>query len=372
MKVLQIINNLSSGGAEKLIETIVPIMKQIDGVQVEVLLLTDRNNVFDKTLKEHDITISVVPIKRLKDPLNIFYIRKFIIEGNFDIVHAHLFPTNYWTSIVSKLIFFNKPLFLTTEHSTHNRRRNKWYFRKIEKVIYNNYNKIISISRETQDNLMNWLEVKSENIKKFIVIENGIDIERFKNAKPYKKCEIKKILKEDNLLLCMVGRFTKQKDHPTIIKAMKELPENVHLLLIGEGELKVENEKLVDKLKLNERVHFLGFRRDVERILKTVDILVLSSYWEGFGLAAVEGMAAGKPVIATNVPGLSEVVGGAGLTFEVGNVKELKDKIMLLQNKNKYNSISQKCLRRANNYNINNMVEKYIAVYKNMRAEANE
>ena len=111
----------------------------------------------------------------------------------------------------------------------------------------------------------------------------------------------------------MVARFSEQKDQPTLIKAIKELPENVHLLLIGEGTLKQKNENLAKEIGVSDKVHFLGFRNDVERILKTVDIVVLSSNWEGFGLAAAEGMAAGKPVIASKVEGLREIVDGYGL-----------------------------------------------------------
>lgn len=369
MRILHIINNLGSGGAEKLIESITPIMNQYQYIDVEVLILDDKNNVFDNKLLENEIKLSVVPIRKMRNPMNIFYIRNFILKGEFDIVHAHLFPTNYWTSFVSKTIFKNKPIFITTEHSTHNKRRDKWYFRSIEKYIYNNYDKIISISQETQDNLITWLKINNDINNKFTVIENGIDLKKFTKAIPYKKKEINKIFNEDTILLCMVGRFNEQKDQSTIIKTIKELPNNIHLLLIGEGELKKYNENLADVLGVSDRVHFLGFRNDIDRILKSVDIVILSSKWEGFGLAAVEGMAAGKPVIVTKVPGLSRIVNGAGLTFEVGNIKELKEKILILLNEEVYKEISDKCLLRSKKYSIEKMVEKYLEEYKKLRAD---
>ncbi|MDF9760410.1 hypothetical protein OKW24_002183 [Peribacillus simplex] len=146
MKVLHIINNLGSGGAEKLIEESLPLLNKIEGVKVDVLLLTDVNNVFQNNLNEFDI--NVLPLKKVYSPLNIFYIRNFIIKGKYNIVHTHLFPTNYWTSIASKLIFKNKPSFITTEHNTHNRRREKFYFRFIDRFIYSNYSRVISISQK--------------------------------------------------------------------------------------------------------------------------------------------------------------------------------------------------------------------------------
>lgn len=365
MKVLHIINNLGSGGAEKLIEEMLPIMNKYKDIKAHVMLLTDKNNVFEKTLKNSNVKLIISPVKKIYNPLNIYYIRKFIIEGNYDIVHAHLFPTIYWTALVSKLIFDNKPKFIMTEHSTHNRRREKKHLRYMEKFIYFSYDKIISISEQTQNNLVKWLKPKQKKLDKFIVVENGISVNKFKNAVPYKKSEICNKFTNEVKLLCMVGRFSKQKDQLTIIKAMKDLPQNVHLLLVGEGELKYQNKQLAKELGVNDRVHFLGFRNDVERILKTCDIVVLSSNWEGFGLAAVEGMAAGKPLIASDVPGLKEIVQDAGKLFSKNDSKELAKIIKeLLFDRIKYNDIAQKCKVRSENYDINKMIENYITIYR--------
>lgn len=368
MKILHIINKLGSGGAEKLIEESLPLMKNIEGIDINVLLLTDENNVFDQTLKECEINVDIIPHKKLYSPKNIFYIRKYIIKGKYDIVHVHLFPAFYWVSLAAKLIFKNKPKFVYTEHNTHNRRREKGYLKPVEKFIYNSYDKIISISQQTEDNLIRWLKPKDS--KKFIVIENGVDIEKFINAKPYNKSEIDSEFTNDVKLICMVGRFSEQKDQATLIKAMKQIPDNVHLLLIGEGPLKEKNEDLAKEIGIKDRVHFLGFRNDIPRILKTIDIFVLSSNWEGFGLAAVEGMAAGKPVIASDVPGLRDIVKGSGLLFPVGNSDELARKINeLVCEKSKYGEISKKCQERAKNYSLERMVEQYIKLYKEIKLE---
>lgn len=164
MKILHIINNLGSGGAEKLIEETVPIMNKKEGIKVDVLLLTDNNNVFDKKLKDNGIKVDVIPLRKPRNPINIYYIRKYIIEGEYDVVHAHLFPTIYWVSIASKLIFKNKPKFVMTEHSTHNRRRERNYLRCLEKFIYSSYDKIVSISQQTQNNLISWIRPKQSEL----------------------------------------------------------------------------------------------------------------------------------------------------------------------------------------------------------------
>lgn len=361
MKILHIINNLGSGGAERLLEESLPIMKKNQNIEIEVLLLTDEKNVFDKKLYSEGIKISVVPLRKIYDFRNIFFIRKFIISEKFDIVHAHLFPTQYWVSLASKLIWNNKPKFITTEHSTNNKRREKSYFKIIEKLIYLSYDSIVSISEQANCNLKQWLGI---NKAKFITIENGINIDKFKNAKPYEKEKINNIFSDKTKLICMVGRFTEAKNQRTLIKAIKDLPNDIHLLLVGEGYLKENNMKLAHDLKVSNRVHFLGFRNDVERILKTCDIIVLSSNWEGLSLSSVEGMASGKPFIASRVNGLEEVVGSHGILFENNNDKELRNIILeLFSNKKYYNEISLRCMKRAEDYNIDNMVKKEIELY---------
>lgn len=364
MKILHIINNLSSGGAEKLIEELLP---HIHGGSVvcDVLLLSDINNVFDRKLKELGIQIDVVPFRKIYSFMNIRLIRKYIIEGKYDLVHVHLFPAQYWASIAVQLIFKDKPIIITTEHNTHNRRREKFYFRYFDKYIYSRYKKIVSISDQTQEQLKDWLQVRTDIQNKFIVINNGINIKAFEKAEPYLKSEVNVDFTEKTKLVCMVGRFSDQKDQSTLIKAIRELPNEIHLLLIGEGPNLEKNRDLAKGMEIGDRIHFLGFRNDVDRIIKTSDVVVQSSMWEGFGLAAVEGMAAGKPIIASDVPGLREVVKDAGLVFPKGDYKELANTIYtLLIDHEKYEDLSKSCTLKAREYSIEEMARKTYDLYK--------
>lgn len=96
----------------------------------------------------------------------------------------------------------------------------------------------------------------------------------------------------------------------------------------------------------------------------------MSSHWEGFGLVAVEGMAVGKPVIASNVDGLKQVVEGYGLLFEDDDYKELASKIKKLESdKIFYNKISTLCCKRAQYFDITNMANRYMAVYHEVDKE---
>ena len=162
----------------------------------------------------------------------------------------------------------------------------------------------------------------------------------------------------------MVGRFSEAKDQKTLIRCTQLLPENIHLLLVGEGPLKAKCEEFAKNLGAEQRVHFLGFRNDVAEILKTCDIIVLSSHWEGFAMAAIEGIASGKPVIASNIPGLSEIVGDGGILFRRGDYRKLAKYIERLMNDiEKYDRIAKACYERALSFDISNTVDEYLRVY---------
>jgi len=327
MKVLHIINNLGSGGAEKLLEDLIPLMNKMENVEADILLLTDEKNVFYDSVISKGVKVDVVKYRNMYDVRNIFEIKKYIVDGWYDIVHSHIFPTQYWVAL-SKVFLRNKKVkFVTTEHSTHNRRREKFYFRYIDKLIYSQYDSIISITEKTRDYVINWIDPKRKNSHKHVVIENGVDIEKIKAALPYKKNELIKGITENTKLICMVGRFSEAKDQPTLIRAVSKLSGDIHLVLVGEGPLMGDNKKLAEELGISDRVQFLGFRQDIPRILKTVDIVVLSSHWEGFGLAAVEGMAAGKPVVVSDVEGLRDVVKDKESRFILRSDEDLSDKI---------------------------------------------
>ena len=364
MKLLHVINNLGSGGAEKLLDDLIPNLIEVGNVQADILLLTDEKNVFYDSLINKGIKVDIVKYRNLYDIRNVFEIKKHIVSGGYDIVHSHVFPTQYWVAL-SRLFLRNKKVkFVTTEHNTHNRRREKFYYRYIDRFIYCQYKSIISVSKTTRDNLIDWIDPKRKNLEKHIVIENGVAIEKIKLALPYKKSELVETIDEKSKLICMVSRFSEQKDQPTLIKAVSKLAQDVHLVLVGEGPLMNGNKKLAVELGISDRVHFLGFRQDIPRILKTVDIVVLSSNWEGLSLASIEGLASGKPFISSKVPGLEEIVEGHGLLFKQGDYSELEILLnRMLSDSDQYDLVVSRCLMKAQFYDIKLMSTKILEAY---------
>jgi len=359
LKILHVINNLSGGGAEKLISDL-SIYYKNNGLEVGVLILNDNNDKYSDLLLKEKIEIINLNQKNIYNPIISFKLIKYMKK--YDVIHVHLFPTLYFCGF-SKLFLKGKHELVYTEHSTYNRRRKNLFFKNIEKFFYSKYKKVISITDEVQENLLNWLN--PEDKSKYIVIENGIDVKKYKNSEKYSKNFLINNLKEDDIIITMASRFSEQKDQKTVIKAFEKLPKNYHLILLGEGKLKSESQKLTDELSLNERVHFLGFRSDVPEIFKSSDIVVQSSNWEGFGLTAVEAMASGIPVIASDVDGLNNIVKNYGVLFEKGNFEDLINKILkLTKDKKYYHEICETCYKRAFDFDISNTADKYIEIYR--------
>lgn len=356
MKILQVINSLHIGGAEKLVVDLVPLLKQ-QGFEVDVLLLNGDNTAFKKLLVSQSVNVySLGTNNNIYNPFLIFQLCRYM--RSYDLIHVHLFPAQYWAAF-AKIISFSKVILATTEHNTINRRRDIVVFKWIDRFIYNQYERVIAISQKTSELLSSYLR----NDKGISTIQNGVHIANYKNADPYSKNELLKI-REDNVLITMVAGFRDQKDQDTLIRAMLKLPVNYHLALIGDGIRKVLCEKLTNNSGLNNRVHFLGLRDDVTRILKTSDIVVMSSHYEGLSLSSIEGMASGKPFLASNVNGLREITEGAGVLFEEGNENDLADKIQsLIDHPDVYKKVAQKCQYKAAEYDIQKMADSYIEMY---------
>lgn len=360
MKVLHVINSLATGGAEKLLLESLPIY-HAKGIENHLLLLNGKKEPFlNELMQQNCVTIHSLGLGSVYNPLHVIKIISYLKK--FKLVHVHIFPSLYWVSIAHALSF-SKTKLIYTEHSTTNNRRNNLVFKLTDRFIYSRYSAIVAITQQVLENTLEHLKFKNTN--KFFVIQNGLNLTKIKSAKPYSKTEF--FSNSDVKIIIQVARFYEPKDPNTIIKALKLLPENVALLLVGDGALKKESEALVHSLNLKKRVLFLGVRNDVLSLLKTADIIVLSSKHEGLSLSCIEGMASGKPFVATNVPGLQEVVKNAGLLFEQGDEKELAEIILkLLSNQEFYHQTTVKCEKKANEYDIFIMVDNYIKIYKEL------
>jgi len=256
---------------------------------------------------------------------------------------------------------FSKVKIVYTEHSTTNKRRNKFYFKLVDKFFYSFYDKIVTISPEVDSNIKSHLGF---NHPKFIEIPNGVNISAINQERSMSKVKIAPGIGRESFVILQVSSFRYPKDQKTVIRALPYLSLNTVLVLVGTGPLLDECKKLVVDLKLENRVFFLGLRNDVFTLIKSVDIVVLSSHYEGLSLACLEGMASGKPFIASDVPGLGNVVRDAGILFAKNDYIALSKEIKRLQTEpHHYELTVNKCQKRAEEYDINKNVSKLTELY---------
>ena len=358
LKVLHVITSLRTGGAERLMVDLLPRLRE-RGLVVELAVLDGTQTDFYSALEALGIRIHVLGmgIRAMHSPRCIPALRRLMRQ--FDVIHTHNTPCQFFVAIAS-VGMKQAPKLVTTEHSTMNRRRNNFLFRLLDKWMYERYNKIIGVSDSTTLSLLNYLH----GLQQSITINNGIAVDAFLHATAAQ--DIMEAFGQ-NKRLVMSAAFRYPKDHETVIRALHLLPDDYHLLLAGDGNRRKIVEDFVEQEQLSQRVHFLGNRKDVDAVLKAANIVVMSSRYEGLSLSSLEGLASGRPVVASDVPGLREIVGDAGLLFPQGDAQALAKTILdLEENATLCQQTIETGLQRARQYDISTMIEAYWQVYQNL------
>jgi glycosyltransferase involved in cell wall biosynthesis len=223
-------------------------------------------------------------------------------SGKAILLHTHLTPCQMWVPIAVKISGLNL-LLVTTQHSTFNRRRNIVLGKFFDRQVYKSYSLIVCISEGVKESMANWNPVIKNRL---VTIPNGIDLEQF--------CRIRRIERSTGCpIVISVGRLHAKKNYEASIKACALLKDlNFEYRICGDGPDEQKLKQLIRELGLRNKVKLMGFQPNVAMHLSQSNIFLMSSRWEGFGLAAVEAMACGLPVVVSDVPGVKEVVGISG------------------------------------------------------------
>lgn len=354
MKVLQVIDSLEISGAEVLLAELVPFFQQ-RGIDLSMILLNSTGSLLERKLENMGVSFITNVQANVYSPMHILRLARQL--QHFDIIHVHLFPAQLWAAIAKRLSN-KRTVLITTEHSTYNYRRKAW-FRPIDRWMYRQYCAIACISDAALSALNHWVP---DIAGKATIIPNGINLERISTAGAASKSE--NFLDNSRPVILSIGRLQPQKDHATTLRAITMIPE-AQLVIVGVGEMRQQLEQLALSLGITNRVHFLGRRIDVPELIKMADIYVQSSHFEGFGIATLEAMAGGVPVIASDVPGLNDVVEGAGILFPPGDAEALAKAIAsLLSSQESRSEFSQAGLEKAKKFSIDQTAKLYMELYQ--------
>jgi L-malate glycosyltransferase len=201
------------------------------------------------------------------------------------------------------------------------------------------------------------------------VIENAVDLSRFHGVDGAAvRAELG--LRREKLVVS-VARLDEEKGGSVLLRALSLLEGDAHLALVGEGECADSWRELAAKLGISQRVHFLGLRNDVEQILAASDLVVVPSQWqEAFGLAVVEGMAAGKPVVVTRSGAMPQIVGDAGIVVPRHDAVAMAEALQhVVADETLARRLALRARRRAEErYGMDRWVDRTLEVYRRLLA----
>lgn len=371
LHVLEVIASQQGGGAEHLLW----LIKGADESRFDFTVLIPGDDGGIKISEFKTLNVKLVTF----NPFYRFSLRKFfalrnlIEEGKFDIVHFHGIRAAMLGRI-STLLMLRKPKIVYTIHGFHlnycNPIKRSLLF-SVERFLNRFTDVIICVSYSDKKTI---IEKNLVEENKITVIWNGIDIEKFQRAKVDKFIKKKELgLPIDAIVITMIGRLHPQKDHETLLSAFRliiPILQNAHLLIVGDGPLRLKLERYAQSLGLKEKVKFTGFRKDIPEILAITDIFVLSTLWEGLPLALLEALASAKPVIASDIESIREVV----VNEEVGLLVPPKDPKTLAQaiikvakNPKKARNMGENGLRKVKeHFGFEVMAKKTMQLYENL------
>lgn len=306
IKVLHIVYSLTAGGAERIVVNYATKFNS-DNFNVQICALKS-GGFFENILKQYRTTYVVLNKSKYIDFFALYKLIKFIRKESIDIIHMHGFPANYYGTI-SGIICGIKVL-IRTEHNIEIRKGFLNITRSILRDFFGIFQKnIIAVSNNVK---ISHEKNKIFSKKKHIVLYNGVPehkISEYPTISSYR--EEFGIKNYHHVTIGIIGSLTIQKGHEVFFEALDIIRcngYNFKAVIVGDGPRRNELSLIVKNLGLNNFVCFTGVRQDVGNIINCLDILCLSSHWEGFPMVILEAMAAKKPVISTNVGGVNEAL----------------------------------------------------------------
>ena len=286
---------------------------------------------------------------------------------NIELLHVHYAIPHAYAGYMAKQMLKDEGIHLpmvTTLHGTDITLVGNHPFYKTAVTFSINKSDIVtSVSQSLKDETM-----KLFNIRKDIkVIPNFIESNKNLND-PHIECYRSAIANSNERIVTHISNFRKVKRIPDIIRIFYIIQQNIpaKLMMVGDGPEKAVAETLCEELGISEKVIFFGNSNEIDRILSYTDLFLLPSETESFGLAALEAMACGVPVISSNAGGLSEVNydGISGYLSEVGNVDEMaQNALKILKDDQTLNIFKNNALETAKKFDIKNILPLYEAIY---------
>ena len=315
MKVLYLLNFAGKAGTERYVETLVRYLSQ-DGL-VQPFFAYNEGGLLVERLEEMGVPCRRVEMRRRFDKKAAKELAKLCEEWDIDLVHCHYLREHYTALLAKKY----RPD-LRVVYTNHFVLANDFVTRFTNRIMDKKQDQIIAVCSRGKEQLManGW---SGDRIQ---VIFNGVDPAVWAGDRADSTLRAELGLDENRFVMLCASRFADDKGHKYLIDSVKRLTELTAvpftLVLAGDGPLLEPAKAQVKELGLEDRVIFLGFRQDMKNLFHGADLYVNSSRHEALSFLIIEAMAAGLPVIATDMGGNSDIVNdqtGCGLLVEYDN-----------------------------------------------------
>ena len=376
--ILFVIVNLTFGGGERVFSQVI---RGLNKEKFDVFVACQPGGIFEEKLREVGIKIEPLDMTSRYNLGTISQLKKIIETKNIQIVHSQDGRADFFARIAGKIanvpVIISSVAMLVEGYDVN-------IFRKVLYILMDRWSercvdKFIVLSEVLRHTLIERHGIEPEKIVK---IYNGIEIDEYKpNNERGIRIEDSGLRKEfgfrnDVPVIGTIGRLVWQKGFEYLIKAIpkivKDLPE-AKFLIVGEGPLREKLEELGKRLKVKDNIIFTGFRSDIKEILASIDVLVMPSLLEGLPMVLLEGMAMAKPIVATNIDGISEVLenGKTGLLVPPKDTDTLAEAIIeILNNKTKASHLGQNARKIVEEkFSVEKMVEQIEWVYEGLLNE---
>lgn len=293
--ILLFTRTMQVGGTEKVILQLCEIFKTL----VNKIVVCSCGGVNVEKLQKMGIRHYKISDIENKTPVAMIgiakQIKKIVRKEDITVIHTHHRMAAFY---VTALELYKKCVFVNTSHNVFSNK--KWF----TYLSYRNGN-LIACGETVKKNLVEFFGLEENQVK---VIHNAV--------KPFQgniveDQLIKELHYEGNYLVGNVGRLSEQKGIEYFIRAVPSVIKkhvNVRFLIIGSGEEEEKLKNLAEEVGVDSYLYFLGYRKDIQNLMAQLDLLVLSSLWEGLPLTPIEAYSVGKTVVATAVDGTSEII----------------------------------------------------------------
>lgn len=354
MKILHLLNYAGKGGTEKYIYNLIENMQVKDA---QIFLAYHVHGPLVDNVAKLGVKTFQIKMSNPFDVMAAWQLAKLCKDLSIDIIHTHYLRENY-IALLSKLLN-PKIKVLYTNHIINKDTKKIVLFNKL---FTKGQDKIIAISNKAKE----------------ILIENGHDknkIEIVYHGVKLNRCELKKKDITDSFTLFCGSRFTKEKGHLFLIQSINELRKKTNMkfkcILANDGPMLEECKSLVKSLYLEDTITFIGFVDDINSIYRGIDIYINPSKEEALGLANLEVLALGIPLIATDVGGVKDIINettNCGILVQYGDMDQMAQAIIKVINDDVLrNTLSNNALNTIKTtFSLEGMLEKTNIIYKGM------